>query len=83
MTIDATPLGYFVMYIISSTATGKVEAYVHFVHTAQVTTLLSTYGGHWRPLHVAVTYWNSAPFVLPSLPDTVSGLTSTQSNDDR
>ena len=31
---------------------GKVEAYVYFVHTAQVTTLLSTYGGHWRPFSV-------------------------------
>ena len=62
----------------------KKESHVYFVHTAQDTTRLATYGGHWRPsLQVAVVYWNSAPSVPLDSPGTVSGLTSTQSNDDR
>ena len=31
------------------------EDCLYFVHTAQDTTRLASYGGHWRPLHVAIT----------------------------
>ena len=56
----------------------------YLVQTAQDTTRLAWYGGHWRPsLHVATTYWKRAPFISAPPPGTTSGLTSTQSNDDR
>ena len=54
-----------------------VMSFVHrfyFVHTAQDTTLFTSYGGHWSPLHVAVTKLNRAPSVFPLPPGTVSGL---------
>ena len=34
------------------------------MHTAQDTTQLAWYGGHWRPLHEAMTYRKSIPFVF-------------------
>jgi hypothetical protein len=45
---------YLAIYLQSQYTLYKLK-FVYFVHTAQDTTRLAWYGGHWRPLHEATT----------------------------